>query len=542
VHLISLPVAFAVLLWLDSGLWFFYDEWAFLAVRGEGGRPLGLFAPYNEHWSTIPLLIYRGLYNVVGLHTYIPYLVVLLLAHVVLAHLLFRLIRRVGVDPWIATAATLVFLFLGSGANDLTWAFQMGYILPLVIGGYGLLLVDHEGPGIRRDLLYWPVAVLALMCSGVAVALVAAAAITALLRRGWIPALRVASVPTVVYIAWFILIGHTAQVTYPTTSELLQIPQFVWIGLTTAVDNTLGWPGAGAVAVLGLSVFLAMQGTAARRRGAIAVAMALGAVVFFVTTGIERISMGLNEATASRYPYVAIALLLPAAVWAVDSLARRLNGGRILVVCLSAVVAVNGLGGLMGYAQGSAGLEDTDKYQLLAAAHLIVSGAPLLVNDDAQPDPAIAPGLTLGELRSMVRDGAVPLSTPVPPDAVLRATLQLQMAVTPTPSFEPGTSPTIVAAQGVSRESTGRCTVVTWYSDSSTLTLSFTSAGWIAITADANGTLSVSLAATNNASTATAPRSFPVAAGSTSYLELAVGGMTAVISLPPGPSLICGAA
>lgn len=541
VHIASLAVAFAFLLYIDRGLWFFYDEWDFLAGRGEGGRPLNLFVPHNEHWSTIPILIYRALYAAVGLHTYIPYLIVLLLAHVALAHVLFRIMRRLGVDAWIATAAAIVFLFLGAGAENLTWAFQMAWILTLLFGLAGLLLIDHDGAGIARDLAYWPVAVLALMCSGIAVPLVAVAGLIALLKRGWVAALRVVSVPAVVYVVWFALVGHVGySVTHPTRAELLQLPQYVWTGLTTAVANTLGWQGSGAIVVLALSVFVAMQGPVAWRRCAVGVAMAMGAVLFFALTGVGRIALGIGESTDSRYAYVAIALLLPAAAWALSALGGRLHGGRVIAVALCAIVAINGIGVLTAYAQGAASLRDTDKYQLLAAAHLIVSGAPILAGNQAEPDPAIAPQLTLGELRSMIRDGAVPLGTPVPPDAVLGAALQLQVSVGETAPTGPGGNATIAGSEGLSLEAAGSCTSVTSYSDSGVLRIDFPTPGWLSLTPDENGTLGISLASTSDPGLVTAPRDWTLVAGRAAYVELAVGGMTPSFSLPPGVSILCG--
>ena len=541
-HLISLPVAFAVLLFVDRGLWFFYDEWDFLAGQGEGGRPLDLFAPHNEHWSTIPILIFRALYTAVGLHTYIPYLVVLLLAHVVLAHLLFRIMIRTHVDPWIALALTTVFLFLGAGAEDLTWAFQMAWILTLVIGLSGLILVDHDEPGITRDIAYWPVAVLSLMCSGIAVPLVTVAALIALVRRGWHAAVRVASVPAIVFATWFGLVGHVGyDTTRPTKSELLQVPQYVWTGLTTAVDNTLGWAGSGAVIILALAVFVELRGPAAWRNHAIAVGMAAGAVLFFAITGLGRIALGVNESASSRYAYVAIALLLPSSGWALGALARRLQGGRPLVAALSVIITLNGLGVLVASADGAASLRDADKYQLLAAAHLIVSGAPLLATDSTKPDPVIAPQLTLGELRSMIDDGAVPLNTSVPEDAVLRAALQLQVAVAPDLPSAPSGAPTIAGSQGFSLQPDGACKSVIAYSGSSTLTITFPASGWIAITPDENGSLGVTLAAAGNPSLVTAPRIFTVVAAQTAYLRLTTAGSAAVLTLPVGPSVLCGA-
>jgi cytoskeletal protein RodZ len=141
----------------------------------------------------------------------------------------------------------------------------------------------------------------------------------------------------------------------------------------------------------------------------------------------------------------------------------------------------------------------------------------------------------------MIQDGAVPLDTPVPEDAALRAALQLQVALTATAPLAPGGGPTITGDQGLSLQAAGVCRSVTAYSGSSALRLDFSAAGWISITPDENGTLGVSLATVGNPSAATAARTFTVVAGRTVYLQLAIGGMTPVLSLPAGPSLICGA-
>src|SRR5664279_571675 len=78
-HYTSLAVALIVLLFASRGLWFFYDEWDFISSRGLHHPALGLFAPHNEHWSTLPILSYRVLLT--RLHTYLPYLLVLFLVH-----------------------------------------------------------------------------------------------------------------------------------------------------------------------------------------------------------------------------------------------------------------------------------------------------------------------------------------------------------------------------------------------------------------------------------------------------------------------------
>ena len=54
--------------------------------------------------------------------------------------------RRAGVGPWIATAAASVFVLFGPGAEDIIWAFQMGFTGSVAFGLAALILVDHRGP------------------------------------------------------------------------------------------------------------------------------------------------------------------------------------------------------------------------------------------------------------------------------------------------------------------------------------------------------------------------------------------------------------
>ena len=119
-----------MLLWIDRHQWFSGDEWDFLVRRGVlGHSELGLLEPHNEHWSTFPVLIYRALFSVFGVRTYTPYLVMLIVAHLLAAHLLWRLMMRYGVDWLLATGAAAVFMVLGAGWEDLINAFQVTFVV-----------------------------------------------------------------------------------------------------------------------------------------------------------------------------------------------------------------------------------------------------------------------------------------------------------------------------------------------------------------------------------------------------------------------------
>src|SRR5207248_1827286 len=120
--------AAALSLWLVLGRsqWFFSDEWDFLAGRTAGDFG-DLFNPHDNHWSTLPILVYRLLWWLVGLRSYLPYLVFVVLLHLTAAALLRAVMRRAGVGPWISTAAASLFALFGAGYGDIVWAFQIGF-------------------------------------------------------------------------------------------------------------------------------------------------------------------------------------------------------------------------------------------------------------------------------------------------------------------------------------------------------------------------------------------------------------------------------
>ena len=114
VFLAVLIVALVLFVVFGRSQWFFHDEWDFLAKRNASSLN-DLFRPHNEHWSTLPILVYRVLWHFFGLRTYVPYQLVTILLHLTAAVLLRVVMRRAGVNPWIATAAASLFALFGAG-------------------------------------------------------------------------------------------------------------------------------------------------------------------------------------------------------------------------------------------------------------------------------------------------------------------------------------------------------------------------------------------------------------------------------------------
>src|SRR5947209_5804854 len=78
--------ALAYLVALSRRVWFTGDEWDFVAHRTIGSLD-DLFRPQNEHWSTLPILVYRVLWTLFGLRTHLPHQVIAVVTHLAVAAL-----------------------------------------------------------------------------------------------------------------------------------------------------------------------------------------------------------------------------------------------------------------------------------------------------------------------------------------------------------------------------------------------------------------------------------------------------------------------
>ena len=156
--------ALVVLVWMGRDMTFYHDEFAFLLMRDLSWN--GLLSPHNEHLSATLVLLYRVLVGTVGTVSYWPYLGVTFALHLVVAGIAYVVVRREASGVW-ALGAMAVVLLLGSGGDDILWAFQSGTI-GAVAAGMAAVVVAPRRPGVAAILL-----TVALATSGAGLAFVA---------------------------------------------------------------------------------------------------------------------------------------------------------------------------------------------------------------------------------------------------------------------------------------------------------------------------------------------------------------------------------
>jgi hypothetical protein len=407
-HYASLAVGLAVILVLQSDQWFFFDEWSFLQLDD-----IGPMAPHVGHWSVSPTLVYEAFRAVFGLDSYFPFSLAITLVHVAAAHVIWRISIRANANPWIATSATVVFLFLGTGAENILWGFQIGYVGALLWGLIAFLLATAESISTRRFVAILALTLFSLTWSGTAVPLVVATTLMLLWRAGWRKTLIFVVVTGGVYLGWYL--GFQGYLG-PDTGGLglyklfVEMPQFIGVLLILGFGDIFPVPVVGFVLLLfvaGWLVFLVVRKQDLRFAYP---ALALGAasVVFAFMSAYSRASMAVGAGRASRYVYLLLLLLLP--LFAV-ALTRFVRGRmRVLVaVCIGLLVLAGYQSFLLVQAAASQStIEQRSDRVLSASLQLYVDGARG-INLDAVPDPRGAPDMMMSELIDLYEHGYLPI-------------------------------------------------------------------------------------------------------------------------------------
>ncbi len=372
-------LASTVVLYLHARkMWFFGDEWAFLDQRTlwSGSGPL---APSNEHWSTVPLVLYRVMWHAVGLQHYPVWVLMPVLTLMVGSVALFVLLRRAGAGDWTAVSCALVLAWNGAG-EDTLWAFQVGFLGSLTAGVIACLVFQEMES--RRGLVLTNVlAVIALMCSGLGVPMVAWVSVFALILRGWRAALSVGVVPSVVFILWYVAYGDSGNPQGLPDASFSQFLTYVWVGVAHVWEVTSAVGGIGAVVFLGLAA-AAFLGTAPGKLHALAASGVATALPAYGVLAFSRANQGVEQAQSLRYVPLGLVLTLPALAIVLGliraGLAHRRVEGAAVAAGLTALLLAASYASTSGFADYRATMFDGLEQRVLAGVHLAESGEPLM--------------------------------------------------------------------------------------------------------------------------------------------------------------------
>ncbi len=405
-HAASLVLVLIVLVVANRGQWFFGDEWDFILRRGLHHAQYGLLRPHNEHWSTLPILWWRATYSVYHLHTYWPYLFGLFATHLVVVHAAWRLMRRSQVGAPLATGVALVLGLFGAGSENLSWAFQVGFVGSLAAGLLLLLLVDDTGER-RRVALVATGAVASLMLSGISVVMVVAVGLAALARWGWRKAAAMTAPAAAVYLVWLKFCGRVGL--EGGTSALHggpgDIPRYVWGGMAATLGAPFKSQHIGDALLVALLVVVVVRGADWWRRAPLVLALAAASPIMLAVISQGRGAV--QSPAAPRYLYLCAAMLLPLIAFAAQQVVRDDTPRVALALVACALLTGLGTNELFDSLHFDRNVELTLRGQMLAALSL---GGEHLVSQF--PEFSYARDVSIADLRRLQRRGDLPAFTP----------------------------------------------------------------------------------------------------------------------------------
>lgn len=332
----AVGIAAGLLLYLGSKLGFFLDDWEFLVYR-PGFTEHTILSPHGENIVVGPILVYKGLLATLGMSSAFPFHAIATLAFLISCVLLFVLLReRVGDLP--ALCCTIVLLFFGNAAEDLLWAFQIGYFVSMAAGLGMLLALQRESD--RADLLATILLTVSVLFSSLGLPFLLAALIEVVTRSDRLRRVYVVVIPAAVFAVWWLGWGRTAESSI-SVHNVLKTPAFIFEGIAWSVGSLLGITlhrlnfGMTVLAVPAtILIVLAVWRIWQLRGGSRWLWVEIAALVgFWGLAGLNQ--MEGREPGASRYQYVgAIFVLLVAA--------ELLRGVRIPKLATAALVVVAG--------------------------------------------------------------------------------------------------------------------------------------------------------------------------------------------------------
>ena len=314
---LGLAATGALLLAWQSHLTFLVDDWDLLLAR-RGFNAHALLDPHARHLILGPALSYKAIQATLGMDSILPYAAAAIASFLASVLLLFvYLSRRVG--DWIALAAVLPVLVMGTAYQDLLSPFQICYSASIVFGIGALLAIERADR--RGDLSACALLVASLAFAEIALAFAAGVLVAIVLQRGPLRRVWIIVVPVVLYAIWYVSFGSPASKVPSELSahNLATSPAYVLDGFASSIASLLGLGAplelSGPAGALGWGrpLFVALVVASIwvlRRRPTrrwILVVLAVGITVWFITAA----NFGLGrQPTVSRYQYVGAVFLL----------------------------------------------------------------------------------------------------------------------------------------------------------------------------------------------------------------------------------------
>jgi hypothetical protein len=333
----------ALLIHYRSSLHFMLDDWGFVIYR-EDGNVGDFLDPHNEHISILPIAIYKLFLSVFGMGSAMPLHVLSVAVFLLSVFLLFRYLKPLVGEP-AALIGCAVILFFGAAWEDLLWAFQIGFSISIA-AGIGALIMLRRGDALG-DIVACSLLVISVISTSLGIPFAIGSAVCLLLQRENLRSrLFVIVVPALVYGAWYLGWGHTAESTL-SFGNALNAPEHIARSFSLTATEMTGLSKVISASEVLPSLLVGLLALSAvvwgvRRQDGIPRPLLVGAAIAFSFWGLAALNMAPGRGfEVSRYQFPNAVFLVMIVAGAFEGVRPRAGVLAILGVVAAAAIAVN---------------------------------------------------------------------------------------------------------------------------------------------------------------------------------------------------------
>jgi hypothetical protein len=367
------------IIFIGRNQWFFYDDFDFVSNnRISGSFISALLMPHNEHTALVPFVLFRLIYMLFGLSSYMPYFAMNIIVLTITFYVLYLFARSLKISSRIAFFGIIFLSFTPAYYENIFWAFQVGLSLSACFGFISLGLISASSRFNKHNKIWvFGALMISVFSSSLGLIFILMSIILILLNRSWKSYVASVVLPLIIWILWSVNFSSTQGLSLSKLIFTLKnYSQFMSVGVNEALTSIFPIASFG-VFVVGAFIYLAFKLTEVQDQK-ILVAHILGLLLmwFLLTYGRASVNgeVNLNLATASRYTFGTIILLWIPVLTGID---KSLKEIRItyLAIPLGLVFILWGATTLNGRANQQEEIEVEIKTNVLNSVRKINEGS-----------------------------------------------------------------------------------------------------------------------------------------------------------------------
>lgn len=398
-------VSFALSLWINRTTWFLGDDFAILTNRyfaaADGDWSQALLLPHNDHLVALPVFVFIGLGNLVGLDNHLVYMFPAIFMHIAILFAVAIILKKRCTSTLTALSAVCCVAFMSAGYEVLMMATNMAHVAPIFLGLYQLILIDHDGDISKRDIVASALGVIAVLCAGTSIPLIAMIALFLVLQRQFKRAVLIAAPPAMLWLMWFLKYGTLnhgvkGDTQFTTFNKTAQIAQYVIKGMQGSLEAISHVSGSSTLLII--LCFLGLYKKSIMSKAILMpFCMAVGSVMFYFITGFSRVTFG--EPVSSRYVYLGAIFIIPLVFIGIESLLEQVTTRHIFTIVATTWISAMGVIGFLAATETSPYTDKARIDTILKARDLVASGSNQI---SGAPSPIFDPNLTVDWIKRLV--------------------------------------------------------------------------------------------------------------------------------------------